>query len=67
MAKVSIKCRNCDNEWPKEIQKLHHGICPVCGKSYCAKWRKWVYIADNERTDNHERNSNQDNSGRDGN
>jgi DNA-directed RNA polymerase subunit RPC12/RpoP len=46
MAKVIIKCRNCGNEWPREIQKSHRGICPICGKSYCAKWRKWVYISD---------------------
>jgi DNA-directed RNA polymerase subunit RPC12/RpoP len=50
MAKTLIKCRNCGNEWPEEIQKQGGGICPVCGKNYCAKWRKWVYIAD-ERTD----------------
>jgi DNA-directed RNA polymerase subunit RPC12/RpoP len=49
MSQTLIKCRNCDNEWPKEIQKQNHGVCPVCGKSYCAKWRKWVYVGDNDK------------------
>jgi DNA-directed RNA polymerase subunit RPC12/RpoP len=48
MSKTLIMCRNCGNEWPKEIQKHHYGVCPVCGKDYCAKWRKWVYVADNK-------------------
>jgi len=46
MSKTIIKCANCGNEWPKKIQQSDSGDCPVCGKNYCAKWRKWEYIKD---------------------